>query len=312
MSWVLVTGGAGFIGSHLCDYLIRTGHNVICVDNLGSGTLDNIKHLMKLKNFRFIEHDIIKPFDIKEDIDQIYHLASRASPKDFKEYPIEIALTNSIGAHNMIKLAIKKDATLLSTSTSEAYGEPKVHPQIEEYWGNVNPIGTRSCYDESKRFAEALMMAYYRKYAIKLKIVRLFNTYGPRMRKNDGRVIPNFITQCLANKPITIFGNGSQSRSFCYVEDIIDGIYKMMHSGWVGPKNLGNPNEIKIIELAKIIKKLTKSKSKFIYKELPEDDPTKRQPDIRKAMEMLDWHPKVKLEEGLKKTIEWFKNNNKH
>lgn len=312
MSWVLVTGGAGFIGSHLCDYLIRTGHNVICVDNLGSGTLDNIKHLMKLKNFRFIEHDIIKPFDIKEDIDQIYHLASRASPKDFKEYPIEIALTNSIGAHNMIKLAIKKDATLLSTSTSEAYGEPKVHPQIEEYWGNVNPIGTRSCYDESKRFAEALMMAYYRKYAIKLKIVRLFNTYGPRMRKNDGRVIPNFITQCLANKPITIFGNGSQSRSFCYVEDIIDGIYKMMHSGWVGPKNLGNPNEIKIIELAKIIKKLTKSKSKFIYKELPEDDPTKRMPDISKARKMLDWQPKIKLEDGLNKTIEWFKKNNKH
>ncbi len=309
MSWVLVTGGAGFIGSHLCDYLIRTGHDVICVDNLGSGTKENIKHLMKLKNFRFIEHDIIKPFDIKEDIYQIYHLASRASPRDYEEYPIETALTNSVGTLNMIKLAMKKNSTLLFTSTSEAYGEPKVHPQIENYWGNVNPIGKRSCYTESKRFGEALIMAYYRKFGIKIKIVRIFNTYGPRMRKHDGRVIPNFIEQCLSNKSITIFGDGSQTRSFCYISDMVDGIYKMMHSGWVGPKNLGNPSEITILELAKLIKRLTKSKSKFVYKELPEDDPTKRQPDISKARQMLDWQPKVRLEEGLKRTIEWFRKN---
>jgi len=310
MSWVLITGGAGFIGSHLCDYLIRTGHDVICVDNLGSGTLGNIRHLMKLKNFHFIKHNIIEPINIKEDIHQIYHLASRASPRDYQEFPVETALTNSVGTYNMLKLAMQKNATILFTSTSEAYGEPKTHPQAETYWGNVNPIGVRSCYDESKRFGEALMMAFHRKYGTKIKIVRLFNTYGPRMRKNDGRVIPNFVTQCLTNKSITIFGDGSQTRSFCYVSDIIDGLYKMMHSGWVGPKNLGNPKEITVLELAKMIRRLTKSKSKFIYKDLPQDDPTKRQPDISKARQMLDWQPKIELEEGLKKTVEWFKKNN--
>jgi len=310
MSWVLVTGGAGFIGSHLCDYLIRTGHKVICVDNLGSGTKENIEHLLKNKNFKFIQQDIVKPFNIKEDIHQIYHLASRASPKDFEEFPIEIALTNSVGTYNMLKLALEKKAVLLFAGTSEAYGQPKVHPQIEEYWGNVNPVGVRACYDESKRFAEALIMSFYRKYGAKVKIVRIFNTYGPRMRKHDGRVIPNFINQALNNKPLTIFGTGKQTRSFCYVGDIIEGLHKMMNSGWVGPKNLGNPNEIKIIELAKLIKKLTKSKSKFVYKELPQDDPAKRQPDISKARQMLDWEPKINLEEGLKRTIKWFKENN--
>jgi len=267
---------------------------------------------LKNENFKFIKHDIVFPLEIKEDVDYIYHLACRASPKDFQEYPVDIALANSIGTYNMLRLAMKKNATLLLASTTEAYGIPKIHPQTEEYWGNVNPIGVRSCYDESKRFAEALVMSYYRQYKSKIKIVRIFNTYGSRMRKNDGRVIPNFIDQCLSNKPITIFGDGSQSRSFCYVSDMVDGLYKMMHSGWIGPKNLGNPKEIKIMELAKLIKKLTNSRSKFIYKDLPLDDPTKRQPDIRKAMEMLDWRPRVKLEEGLKRTIEWFKKNNKH
>ncbi len=307
----LVTGGAGFIGSHLCDYLIARGHRVICVDNLGSGTKDNITHLLKNKNFKFIKHNIIFPFTIDEPIDHIYHLASRASPKDFEEYPVEIALTNSVGTYNMLKMAMHKNAILLLASTSEAYGIPKIHPQVEEYWGNVNPVGIRSCYDESKRFAEALVMSFYRQYKSKIKIVRIFNTYGPRMRKNDGRVIPNFITQCLNNDSITIFGDGSQTRSFCYVSDIVDGLYRMMHSGWVGPKNLGNPHEIKIMELAKIIKKYTNSKSKIIYKKLPSDDPTKRQPDIRKAMDMLDWKPTVTLDKGLKKTIDWFKKNQK-
>jgi dTDP-glucose 4,6-dehydratase len=307
MVTALVTGGAGFIGSHLCDYLLKTGHRVICVDNLGSGTKDNIKHLLKNKNFKFIKHNVIFPLEINEKIDYIYHLASRASPIDYQEHPVETALTNSVGTYNMLKLALRKDATLLFASTSEAYGTPKIHPQTEEYWGNVNPVGVRSCYDESKRFGEALLMSFYREYKAKIKIVRIFNTYGPRLRKNDGRVISNFIIQALANKPITIYGDGSQTRSFCYVSDMVEGIYKMMHSGWIGPKNLGNPHEVTVLEIAKQIKKLSKSNSKIIFKPLPQDDPTKRQPDISKARSMLGWHPVVGLEEGLKTTIDWFK-----
>ena len=307
----LVTGGAGFIGSHLCDYLIERGHKVICIDNLGSGTKKNMKHLLRNKNFKFLKHDVIFPIEIKENIDYIYHVASRASPVDYQQHPVETALTNSVGTYNMLKLAMRKNASLLFTSTSEAYGIPKIHPQIEEYWGNVNPVGVRSCYDESKRFGEALLMAFHREYKAKVKIVRIFNTYGPKVRKDDGRVISNFITQALKNKPITIYGDGSQTRSFCYVSDMVDGIYRMMHSGWVGPKNLGNPDEITVLELAKIIKKLTNSKSKLIFKPLPIDDPTKRQPDIGKAREMLGWHPQIELEEGLKKTIEYFKKNNR-
>jgi len=253
----LVTGGAGFIGSHLCEKLLLEGHNVICVDNLGSGKKENIIHLEKNKKFQFIKHDIVLPFKIDSEINQIFHLASRASPIDYQKYPVETALSNSIGTNNMIKLAMEKNAKILFSSTSEAYGEPKEHPQKESYWGNVNPTGIRSCYDESKRFGEALLMAYHRKHNVKIKIIRIFNTYGPRMRLDDGRVIPNFITQCLKNEDITIYGDGRQTRSFCYVSDLVDGIIKMMNSSDIGPKNLGNPKEFTILETANLIKKMT-------------------------------------------------------
>ena len=255
----LVTGGAGFIGSHLCEYLLKEGHEVICVDNLGSGNFDNVRHLTENKKFRFIKHNIIEPLQLIEGkIDYIFHLASRASPQDYQQYPVETALANSVGTDRMAKLALAKNARILFTSTSEAYGEPKEHPQKESYWGNVNPVGVRSCYDESKRFAEALLMGYHREYNVDIKIVRIFNTYGPRMRLDDGRVIPNFITQALQNKPLTIYGDGSQTRSFCYVDDMVEGIVKMMKSDEIGPKNLGNPKEYTVLETAKLIKKLTK------------------------------------------------------
>ena len=304
----IVTGGAGFIGSHLCERLLKEGHDVVCVDNLGSGNIENIKPLLSQKKFKFIKHNIIEPLQLIEGrIDLIYHLASRASPKDYQEYPVETALANSVGTDRMAKLALDKNARILFTSTSEAYGEPREHPQKESYWGNVNPVGIRSCYDESKRFGEALLMAYYREYGVDIKIVRIFNTYGPRMRLDDGRVIPNFVTQCLKNKPITIYGDGSQTRSFCYVDDMVDGIVKMMNSKETGPKNLGNPKEFTMLETANLIKKLTNSRSKSVFMPLPKDDPTKRQPDISKARELLGWEPRVRFEEGLKRTIEWFK-----
>ena len=304
----LVTGGAGFIGSHLCEALLKEGQEVICVDNLGSGNFENVRHLTKNKKFRFIKHNVIEPLQLIEGkIDFIYHLASRASPDDYQTYPVETALANSVGTDRMAKLALAKNAKLLFTSTSEAYGEPKEHPQKESYWGNVNPVGVRSCYDESKRFGEALLMAYHREYNVDIKIVRIFNTYGPRMRLDDGRVIPNFITQSLENKPLTIYGKGTQSRSFCYVDDMVKGLIKMMNSKEIGPKNLGNPREFTILETAKIIKKLTKSNSDFVYMDLPKDDPTKRQPDISAARKLLSWEPKVEFEEGLEKTIGWFK-----
>ena len=304
----LVTGGAGFIGSHLCAALLKEGQEVICVDNLGSGSFDNVRHLTKNKKFRFIKHNVIEPLQLIEGkIDFIYHLASRASPNDYQTYPVETALANSVGTDRMAKLALAKNAKLLFTSTSEAYGEPKEHPQKESYWGNVNPVGIRSCYDESKRFGEALLMGYHREYNVDIKIVRIFNTYGPRMRLDDGRVIPNFITQALENKSLTIYGDGTQSRSFCYVDDMVKGLIKMMNSKEIGPKNLGNPKEFTILETAKLIKKLTKSKSDFIFMELPKDDPTKRQPDISQARTFLSWEPKIEFEEGLEKTIAWFK-----
>ncbi len=304
----LVTGGAGFIGSHLCEALLKEGQEVICVDNLGSGSFENVRHLTKNKKFRFIKHNIIEPLQLIEGkIDFIYHLASRASPDDYQTYPVETALANSVGTDRMVKLALAKNAKLLFTSTSEAYGEPKEHPQKESYWGNVNPVGVRSCYDESKRFGEALLMAYHREYNVDIKIVRIFNTYGPRMRLDDGRVIPNFITQALENKPLTIYGKGTQSRSFCYVDDMVKGLIKMMNSKEIGPKNLGNPEEFTILETAELIKKLIKSKSDFVFMELPKDDPTKRQPDISAARKLLSWEPKVDFEEGLEKTIGWFK-----
>ncbi|MAG38462.1 NAD-dependent dehydratase [Candidatus Woesearchaeota archaeon] len=304
---ILVVGGAGFVGSHLCDVLIEDGHKVICMDNFATGHKHHIEHLLKHKNFRFIKHDVVKSFEIKDSLDQIYHLASRASPIDYQKFPVETALSNSIGTNNLVKLSLKKKATLLFTSTSEAYGEPKEHPQKESYWGNVNPVGIRSCYDESKRFGEALLMAYRREMNANVKIVRIFNTYGPRLRPGDGRVISNFIRQCLKNEPLTVYGSGKQTRSFCYVSDLVSGLIKMMNSKFVGPKNLGNPREYTILQLARKIKKLANSNSKIVFKKLPEDDPSKRQPDISKARKLLGWKPEVELEEGLKKTIEWFK-----
>ncbi len=305
---ILVTGGAGFIGSHLCERLLKEGNHVTCVDNLGSGKLENISFMMKSRRFRFIKHNIIEPLQLIEGkLDQIYHLASRASPIDYQEYPVETALSNSVGTDQMIRLALAKNARMLFTSTSEAYGEPKEHPQKESYWGNVNPVGIRSCYDESKRFGEALLMAYHREYNANIKIVRIFNTYGPRMRLDDGRVIPNFITQALQNKPITIYGDGSQTRSFCYVDDMVDGLIRMMNSKEIGPKNLGNPIERTVLDTAKLIIRQTRSKSKIAFMPLPKDDPTKRRPDISKAREFLNWEPRVKFEDGLKKTIAYFK-----
>lgn len=304
---IIVTGGAGFIGSHLCDKLMEEGNEVICVDNLGSGRKENIAHLEGNKNFTFILHNIIDPLKVDGKIDQIYHLASRASPIDYQEYPVETALSNSVGTNNMMKIALEKGATILFSSTSEVYGDPKEHPQTEEYWGNVNPIGLRSCYDESKRFGEALLMAYMREYGAKIKIVRIFNTSGPRMRPDDGRVVTNFIIQCLKNEPITIYGDGEQTRSFCYVTDLVEGLHKMMNSEHPGPINLGNPTEMSINQLAAKIKELTGSKSEIIYKPLPVDDPIRRKPDITKAKELLGWEPKISLEEGLKRTIQYFK-----
>ena len=306
---VIVTGGAGFIGSHLCDYLIDHGKYVICVDNFGTGSIDNIAHLESHPNFKCIEHNVIAPLELPKgvEIEGIYHLASRASPVDYQEFPVETALSNSVGTYNLLELARAHSATLLYASTSEAYGEPLVHPQTEEYWGNVSPTGVRSCYDESKRFGEALLMAYHREFKADVKIIRIFNTYGPRMRKHDGRVIPNFINQALMNEPLTIYGDGSQTRSFCYVTDLVRGIYKMMNSPYIGPQNLGNPAEMTILELAKIVKQMCHSTSEIVYKPLPMDDPTRRQPDISKARRKLDWHPTVPFEEGLKKTIEHLK-----
>jgi len=304
---IIVAGGAGFIGSHLCDFLIQREDFVICVDNFGTGHIAHINHLLKNKNFKLIRHDITIPFKILGPIDRIYHLASRASPIDYQNFPVETALSNSIGTYNLLNLAQEKRCPLLFTSTSEAYGEPKEHPQKETYWGNVNPVGLRSCYDESKRFGEALLMAYKRQYDADVKIVRIFNTYGPRLRPGDGRVISNFILQCLRGEPLTVYGTGKQTRSFCYVSDMILGLHKMMESKQTGPKNLGNPGEFTILELANKIKKITKSKSKIVYQPLPADDPTKRRPDISKAIKVLGWTPKVSLKGGLVKTIAYFK-----
>ncbi len=305
---ILVTGGAGFIGSHLTDALIK-GNKIFCVDNISSGNCKNVEHLMDNANFKFIEHDVKNPLAVREPIDQIYHLASRASPVDFKKYPVDILLSNSFGTYNMLKLAKEKKARMLFTSTSEVYGDPLEHPQKETYNGNVNCINERSCYDESKRFGEALCMAFYREHKVDVRIARIFNTYGPRIKINDGRVMPNFIDQALNNKPLTVYGDGKQTRSFCYVSDMVDGLIKLMNSKFVAePFNLGNPNEMTILELAKHIIRLTNSDSEIVFKPLPPGDPSKRKPDISKAKKTLNWEPKVGLEEGLKRTIDYFKN----
>jgi len=304
---VLITGGAGFIGSHLSDLFVQKGYSVICVDNLITGKMDNISHLLKLKNFRFIKHNISQPLQIDGRIDYILHFASPASPIDYLKYPIQTLKVGSLGTHNALGIAKVKKAKFLIASTSEVYGDPLVNPQPESYWGNVNPIGPRGVYDEAKRFAEAITMAYCRVHNIDTKIIRIFNTYGERMRKEDGRAIPNFISQALNNKPITVYGTGFQTRSFCYVSDLIDGIYRLLMSDEHNPVNIGNPNEMTLLELAKTIIKFTGSKSKIVFKLLPTDDPKVRRPDISKARKILKWRPKVDLEAGLVKTINYFK-----
>ena len=306
MKTVLVAGGSGFIGSHLCDYLIEKNEKVICIDDLKTGNKKNIEHLFENKNFVFIVHDITKPFKINEKISQIYNMASPASPVDFTKIPIEILLAGSLGTKNLLDFALQNNASFLQASTSEVYGNPLEHPQKETYFGNVNPVGERSCYDEAKRFGEALTVAYKNKYKLDTKIIRIFNTYGPRMRANDGRVIPNMITQALQNNPISIYGDGKQTRSFCYVSDLVEGIYKMMNSPHSGPTNLGNPAEITILELATQIKKLSNSNLGLVHKQLPTDDPVRRKPDITKAKRELNWEPRVSLEKGLNETIEYF------
>ncbi len=303
----LVTGGAGFIGSHLCEALLKKDHEVICVDNFYTGQKNNILHLMKNPMFEVIRHDICFPLYV--EVDQIYNLACPASPGYYQHDPVQTTKTSVHGSINMLGLAKRVKAKILQASTSEVYGDPKVHPQKEEYWGNVNPIGVRSCYDEGKRCAETLFFDYNRQHKLRIKVARIFNTYGPNMHPSDGRVISNFIVQALHNKPITIYGKGSQTRSFCYVEDLVSGLIKLMESNddVTGPINLGNPGEFTILEAAELIKKLTNSNSELIFVELPKDDPTRRQPDITKAKTVLNWEPKIDFEEGLKRTIDWFK-----
>ena len=309
METCLVTGGAGFIGSHLCDKLIQNGYKVICLDNLLTGSKRNIEHLLSNSNFEFVETDVCKTIDIKDTVNYVFNLASPASPADFEKIPEEVLLANSLGGLNVLKFAEKVKAKLLMASTSEVYGDPKEHPQKETYWGNVNSFGPRSCYDESKRFAEAATYVYFTKYEIDVRMVRIFNTYGPRMRKDDGRVISNFINQAIEQKPLTVYGKGEQTRSFCFVSDLVEGILRAMFTqGTKGEiMNLGNPEEYKIIDLAEKIKKLTNSNSEIAFKELPPDDPTQRQPDISKAKRLLGWEPKVTVDEGLLKTIEYYK-----
>ncbi|MDO9390788.1 MAG: SDR family oxidoreductase [bacterium] len=303
---ILVAGGAGFLGSHLCDRLLADGHQVLALDNLITGSLDNISHLQGRSDFSFIRQDVTKPFNIEGPVDFIFDLASPASPIDFVKIPLEILLVGSYGVHNLLELAREKKAGFLLTSTSEVYGDPLVHPQSEDYWGNVNPIGPRSVYDESKRYAEALTMAYHRFHQVDTRIVRIFNTYGPRMRLDDGRVVPALIDQSLHNQPLTVFGDGSQTRSFCYVSDLIEGIYLTMKSTEHQPINLGNPHEMSILEFARNIQQYTGTSAPIENKPLPADDPKVRRPDITRARKTLNWEPKVGFEEGIKKTIDWF------
>ncbi len=305
MSRVLVTGGAGFIGSYLCEHLLNEGHEVLCLDNFFTGTKDNIIHLMDNHRFELIRHDITEP--IMLEVDRIYHFACPASPVHYQYNPVKTIKTNVMGTINMLGLAKRVKARVMLASTSEVYGDPKVHPQTEEYWGHVNPIGPRSCYDEGKRVAETLMMDYHRQNNVDIKIIRIFNTYGPRMAINDGRVVSNFIVQALRGEDITVYGDGKQTRSFCYIDDLVDGIFKMMNADdFIGPVNLGNPAEFTILELAELVIELTGSKSKIKYLPKPQDDPVQRQPDITLAKRKLNWEPRIPLREGLEKTIAYF------
>jgi dTDP-glucose 4,6-dehydratase len=304
---VLITGAAGFLGSHLCDRFIKEGYNVIGMDNLITGDIKNIEHLFSENNFEFVEHDVSNYVHVKGDLDYILHFASPASPIDYLKIPIQTLKVGSLGTHNLLGLAKDKKAVMMIASTSEVYGDPTVHPQPEEYYGNVNPVGPRGVYDEAKRFQEAITMAYHTYHGLDTRIVRIFNTYGPRMRLNDGRVLPAFIGQALRGEDLTIFGDGSQTRSFCYVDDLIEGIYRLLMSDYVNPVNIGNPHEITISEFAEEIIKLTNTDQKVIYKPLPKDDPLQRQPNIDKAREILSWEPAVTREEGLNITYEYFK-----
>jgi dTDP-glucose 4,6-dehydratase len=307
MARVLITGGAGFLGSHLCDLFVEKGFEVICMDNLITGNPDNVAHLFGNDAFTFIHHDVTNFIHVEGELDYILHFASPASPIDYLELPIQTLKVGSLGTHKVLGLAKAKGARLLIASTSEVYGDPQIHPQKEDYWGNVNPVGPRGVYDEAKRFAEAMTMGYHRYHGVETRIIRIFNTYGPRMRLNDGRALPAFMSQALRGEDVTVFGDGSQTRSFCYVSDLVDGIYRLLMSDEVDPVNIGNPHEITIKQFADEIVKLTGSNSKIIHKELPEDDPKIRQPDITRARTILGWEPKVSLEEGLAKTLAFFR-----
>jgi dTDP-glucose 4,6-dehydratase len=300
----VVTGGAGFLGSHLCDALIARGHRVICVDNFDTGSLQNIEHLRDGEHFRFLHVDITSHYQIDEPVDFVYHMASPASPIDYARLPLHTLKVGAYGTHNTLGLAKAKRARFMLASTSEVYGDPLVHPQKEDYWGNVNPIGPRGVYDEAKRYAEALTMAYYRQQGVDTCIVRIFNTYGPRMRPNDGRAIPTFLSQALSDKPITVFGDGSQTRSFCYVDDLVRGLIALVESGVHDPVNIGNPNEMTLLEMARTVVEMTESRSEIVFEALPVDDPQVRQPDITRARDLLGWEPEIELREGLRRTIE--------
>jgi len=300
----LVTGGAGFLGSHLCDFLVNEGHDVVCMDNLLTGDISNIDHI-RAKNFLFIHHDVTNYIYLEGELDYIFHFASPASPIDYLELPIQTLKVGSLGTHKALGLAKEKHARFLLASTSEVYGDPLIHPQKEDYWGNVNPIGPRGVYDEAKRFAEALTMAYHRYHGVETRIVRIFNTYGPRMRLHDGRVVPTMMRQAIRGENLTVFGDGSQTRSFCYVSDLIEGIYKLMLSETADPVNIGNPHEMSILDFARLIQNLTSSSSDIVFEDLPVDDPKIRQPDITRAKTLLGWEPKIPVQEGLTRTYDW-------
>jgi len=303
---ILITGGAGFIGSHLCDRFLAEGHEVVCLDNLLTGSTDNIAHLAGNRRFSFIHHDVTNYIFVEGKIDAILHFASPASPVDYQNFPIQTLKVGSLGTHKALGLAKEKKAKFLLASTSEVYGDPLIHPQREDYWGNVNPIGPRGVYDEAKRFAEAMTMAYHRYHGVDTRIARIFNTYGPRMRLNDGRVVPNFIYQALRGEDLTVYGDGSQTRSFCYIEDLVEGIVLLLFSSETEPVNLGNPGEFTILEFARVILEITGAKSRTVHKPLPVDDPQVRKPDISRGRAILGWSPKVELREGIQKTIPYF------
>lgn len=304
----VITGGAGFIGSHLCERFLTEGHDVVCVDNFLTGHERNIAHLRANQRFTLLEHNISQPLSLEGAVDNILHFASPASPADYLAYPIPTLKVGALGTHNALGLAKAKNARILLASTSEVYGDPEIHPQREDYWGNVNPIGPRGCYDEAKRFAEAITMAYHRFHNVKTRIVRIFNTYGPRMRLNDGRVLPAFMGQVLRGEPLTVFGAGQQTRSFCYVDDLVEGIHRLLHAEFSEPVNIGNPDEITVLELAReILALVPESKSTIVYNPLPQDDPKRRKPDISRARDLLGWEPKVDRAEGLRRSLDYFR-----